>query len=184
MQIRELQEADLPAVKAFCDTAIGRDYYSAEELHQIFLKSRKDGVMCSFLLIEPATHHIQGIRITYPAGLWTKGKGRGLHPELWNIPLNQVGYFQSLFLAPAVQGQGWGGRLSDISLEALRRSGARAVVCHAWRESPNDSSRRYLKKMGFQFVAEHPFYWKDIDYTCTRCGKPCLCTAEEMIKIL
>jgi len=29
-------------------------------------------------------------------------------------------------------------------------------------------------------VIEHPLYWIDVDYECTRDGKPCRCTAIEM----
>ena len=29
-------------------------------------------------------------------------------------------------------------------------------------------------------IENYPEYWKEVDYDCTRCGKPCVCTAEEM----
>ena len=45
-------------------------------------------------------------------------------------------------------------------------------------------SGRYLRAMGFELVKAHPLYWNKVDYVCTRCGKPCVCTAEEMIKYL
>ena len=46
--------------------------------------------------------------------------------------------------------------------------------------SPNNSSYRYLRKIGFKEIITHPDYWVDVDYICTRDGNPCHCTAIEM----
>ena len=183
--IRPLDGEDLVRVKSFCDEAIGENYYSLEELKAIFAKSKKDQMMCSFILEDASTQKIHGVRITYPPGNWSKGKGQGLSPDLWQKPLADVAYFQSLFIGKELAGQGWGSRLSLASIEALKALGAKAIVTHSWKESPNDSSGKYLRGLGFQTVAVHPLYWKDVDYNCTRCLKPpCQCTAEEMIKYL
>jgi GNAT superfamily N-acetyltransferase len=175
--------ADLTAVKTFTDRAIGLNYYSDVELNDIFERSQKNGIVCSFVLVDP-DNTIFGIRISFPPGKWSKGKGTGLNTQLWKTSLEDSGYFQSLFLDPEVQAHGWGGKLSEAAIEALKAVGCKAIVCHAWRESPHDSSRRYLKKLGFELVASHPLYWNKVDYVCTRCGKPCVCTADEMIKYL
>lgn len=182
-----MTNSDIAAVKAFTDMAIGQDYYSSQELLEILERSTADGRVFTLLLVDGAgagVEEVCGVRITYPPGRWQKGKGRGLHPEKWGVPLTKVAYFQSLFIAPNRTGQSWGKKLSLASLEMLRAAGALAVVCHSWKESPQDSSGRYLRSLGFEAVATHPLYWKDVDYVCTRCGKPCLCTAEEMIKRL
>lgn len=178
--IRALRAEDLPQVKVFADRAIGHDYYSASELEEIFRRSWSGSMMTS-LVLEDDYGEILGIRITYPPGCWARGKGKGLSPELWQIPFEEIAYFQSLFIDPRIQGKGWGHRMSVRAIDILKKSGARAIVCHSWKESPHDSSGRYLRSLGFQVVATHPHYWKEIDYVCTRCGKPCLCTAEEMI---
>jgi ribosomal protein S18 acetylase RimI-like enzyme len=179
VQIRELTLQDLPAVKQFTDVEIGRNYFSLEELKGALAKSKNDDVMCSFVLADE--NKIYGLRLAYPPGLWSKGKGKKLHAELWQTPLEKTAYFQSLFLAHEVQGQGWGPKLSAAAIQAFRRLGAQAIVTHAWKESPNNSSIKYLTKQGFQSVATHPEYWIDVDYECVRDGKPCRCTAEEMI---
>jgi len=179
MRIRELELKDIPAVKAFTDFTIGKNYFSIEELEGNFRKSASQGVMCSFVLAEAET--IFGLRLAYPPGLWSKGKGSKLRADLWQTPLEKTAYFQSLFLAPAVQGQGWGPKLSAAAIAAFKKLGTEAIVTHAWKESPNNSSIRYLTKQGFQSVATHPEYWVDVDYECVRDGKPCRCTAEEMI---
>ena len=184
MHIRAIERKDLAAVKIFADRAIGSGYYSLEELETLFMRSQSvDGQVFSLVLVDEGGQ-IRGIRITYPPGKWEKGKGQGLCPELWRTPFNRTAYFQSLFVDPALTGQGYGRKLSSRSLELLKASGAQAVVCHSWRESPNDSSGRYLRSLGFELVKSHPMYWNEVDYQCTRCGKPCVCTADEMIKYL
>lgn len=177
--IRPLEEIDLTAVKEFTDRAIGKGYYSAEEIQRIFEQSKYvDESMLTLVLAEG--RKIYGVRITYPPGKWTHGKGQGLTVKKWPHPLNQTAYFQSLFIDPEMTAQGWGKKLSLKAIEALRKVGTQGIVCHSWKESPHDSSGRYLRGLGFTLVATHPEYWKEVDYECTRCGKPCHCTAEEM----
>jgi ribosomal protein S18 acetylase RimI-like enzyme len=182
MQIREFTAADIPKVKLFTDLAIGTDYFSEEELTGNLQQSRSQGLVSSFVLEDHGK--ILGLRLAYPPGLWSKGKGSKLHPELWRTDLQETAYFQSLFLSAEAQGQGWGPKLSAAAIAVLKKLGARAIVTHAWKESPNNSSIRYLTKQGFQSVATHPDYWVDVDYVCVRDGKPCHCTAEEMILYL
>lgn len=178
MNIRPLEETDLAAVKEFTDHAIGQDYYSLHELLDVFERSKLHGRMCTLVLAKGAS--IRGIRITYPPSQWTHGKGKGLSPSRWPYHLSETAYFQSLFVAPELTGKGYGRKLSLRALEILKELGAKGVVCHSWKESPNDSSGRYLRSLGFKLIETHPLYWTEVDYTCTRCGKPCLCTAEEM----
>lgn len=185
MLIRPLEKSDLPRAKEFTDTAIGENYYSPEEFEEIYQKSIKDGVMCSYVLEDETTHKIRGIRITYPPGMWQKGKGKGLNPQLWKVEMEEAAYFQSLFVDLALTGQGWGSRLSEAAIQTLKKLQTKAIVAHSWKESPNDSSGRYLRGLGFHMVASHPKYWAEVNYNCTRCLKPpCQCTAEEMIKYL
>lgn len=178
MTIRPLEKSDILKVKEFTDRAIGTDYYSVPELEDIYSKSLADNVMCTLVL--EINQQIQGVRITYPPGKWSHGKGQGLNPGKWPHGLDQTAYFQSLFIAPELTGSGHGKTLSLKTIEILKEIGTQGIVCHSWKESPNDSSGRYLRSMGFTLIATHPLYWKEVDYVCTRCGKPCLCTAEEM----
>lgn len=183
LTIRELKHTDLPAVRNFTDKTIGSNYFSVKDLEDVFVKSQKNNVMCSFVLVD-ANGIIYGLRITYAPGMWTKGKSNHLRPDLWKTPRETVGYFQSLFISEEIRGENWGPRLSERSVETLLKLGATAIVTHAWKESPNNSSLRYLKKFGFVEVDTHPYYWKDVDYVCTLDGKPCMCTAVEMIRYL
>lgn len=180
LDIRPFEAKDIEPLHRFTDREIGAGYYSLKEIEDIFQRSTVNKVMCT-LVLEDANGEIAGVRISYPPGKWEHGKGRGLHPEKWPHSLKETGYFQSLFLAGSLQGQGWGGRMSLRALSLLREVGAKGVVCHSWKESPGNSSTKYLLKLGFQPVADHLLYWKDVNYNCTRCLKPpCQCTAQEM----
>ncbi len=186
-KIRPMTKEDIPLIKAFTDIAIGTGYYTIKEIEDIYERSiTTTGKMMTLVLI--LQNKIHGVRITYPPGNWQSGKGKGkdkgLTTDRWPYPLSETAYFQSLFVDPNLTGQGYGKKLSERALEILKKIGAKGVVCHSWKESPHDSSGKYLRAMGFQMIATHPYYWKDVDYVCTRCGKPCLCTAEEMYKEL
>lgn len=182
--IRSITRSDLEALREFTDLAIGKGYYSLSELEDVLERSR--GVeaggspqICSLLL--KSGEDIVGVRFTYAPGRWDHGKGRGLNPMKWPHGLRDTAYFQSLFLADEIRGRGWGRKLSEASIEILKKIGARGVVCHAWKESPFNSSLKYLEKMGFEKIAEHPLYWSHVNYDCTRCLRPpCRCTALEM----
>ncbi len=182
MKIREFQKLDIKNVKSFCDANIGKDYYSEVELEDSQRRSEKNGVVTSFVLVdEQDNNKIHGLRLCYPPGQWDHGKGKKLSPELWGHDLANLGYFQSLFLSSDVQGQGWGPKLSERAIEALKTLHARGILTHCWKESPANSSFKYLNKIGFKTLKEHPDYWIDVKYVCTRDGYPCRCTAIEMI---
>jgi predicted N-acetyltransferase YhbS len=182
LKIRPIGHQDIAKVKQFTDRAIGTNYYSESELEDIFNRSKDSKQTYTLVLTDDLDNEILGIRITYPPGNWQHGKGKGLTPNSWTQPIGKTAYFQSLFVDPALTGQGWGRKLSLVALRLLQDSGAKAVVTHSWKESPNDSSGKYLRALGFQLIATHTLYWHDVDYVCTRCGnQKCVCTAEEMI---
>lgn len=161
------------------DDEIGEGYYSLEELQTIAQKYSNRPLNPSFVLIKES--QVVGVRLTLAPGQWDSGKGKGLSPNKWNTSKTHLAYFQSLFIKKKFQKLGWGKKLSQKSLAVLKEMGAQAVLCHSWVESPGDSSRRYLKSLGFESLEQHPTYWKEVNYVCPRCGKPCVCTAEEMI---
>jgi len=180
MRIRPFEEFDVNTVKDFTDRTVGQGYYSLEELKEKQKQSiSANGNICSFVL-EDEKGRILGLRLAYPAGNWDHGKGSKLRPDLWPTELGKTGYFQSLFVSPELQGQGWGPKLSQQSLKVLTTLGNEGIVTHCWKESPNNSSYRYLRKIGFKEIITHPDYWVDVDYICTRDGNPCHCTAIEM----
>lgn len=181
--IEPLKEERLESLIPFCDINIGTGYYGLEELKLLYEASHREEVVTSFL----ASHgeKIVGLRLTLAPGFHNQGLVRGLSPDKWKVPAENVAYFKSLFIDEDYRGSGLGGKLSSSSIEALKKAGTEAILCHSWLESPKNSSQRYLKKMGFERVETHPLYWSEIDYDCTRCKKPpCQCTADEMILYL
>ncbi len=125
MQIREFLQADIPAVKAFTDRVVGAGYYSLNELAENQKKSiAATGEICSFLLMSEE-NIVHGLRLAFPPGNWEHGKGSKIRADLWPTPLSETAYFQSLFVAGSLQGQGWGPKLSERAIEIFKKLGAR-----------------------------------------------------------
>ena len=185
--IRPLEESDLKSVQLFTDRWIGKDYYSYSELQDAFKKGNQGALNASFIAL--SGDDVVGVRLTYAPGTWIESSTeifkKGLSTKEWKVPSPKMGYFKSLFVHGDFQGKGIGKVLSNKALSILKEMGAEAVLCHSWMESPENSSQRYLLKMGFQKIKEHPKFWYEIDYFCPRCGPSrCVCTAGEMIKFL
>jgi GNAT superfamily N-acetyltransferase len=174
---------DAEAVAVLSDRVIGLGYYPSATIVETIERSRTDAGACAWVAV---AHGSQGativaFRFVYPPGRWEHGRGRGLSPERWPAPLAEAAYFQSCFVDQDYMGHGIGRRLAQAAIDRLRDMDARCIVAHSWKESPHGSSRRYLERMGFVAVDEHPKYWSEIDYVCQLDGKPCQCTAIEMV---
>ena len=185
--IRPLLESDLEKVQQFTDRWIGKDYYGHSELKDALEKGRRGDINASFLA--RSGEEVVGVRLTYAPGTWIESSTeifkKGLSKKDWKVSPLRMGYFKSLFVHGDYQGRGIGKDLSKKALSVLKEMGAEAVLCHSWMESPQNTSQRYLLKMGFQKIKEHPKFWYEIDYFCPRCGPSrCVCTAGEMIKFL
>ncbi len=181
--IRVMRPEDAPAVSALADRLVGQDYYPEPLVRAYLKRSRTPEATLSYVAEEGDT--LVAFRFVLPPGAWEEGRGKGLTPERWPAPLEDAGYFQSCFVDPACMGQGIGRLLAERAFEDLSRVGARLVVAHCWKESPHDSSRRYLTRLGFEAIAEHPDYWAEVDYLCGGCEQPqCVCTAIEMVRLL
>ena len=174
-----MRPCDADAVAALAERLMGRGYYSADQVRDMLARSTCDDRVYSYVAVDGA--EAVGARFSLPPGAWSGGRGRGLSPDRWPVPLPDCGYFQTSFVDPAHRGRGIGPALARLALDDLRRAGARAVIAHAWKESPDDSARRYLSRLGFVAVCEHPEYWVEVDYVCPRDGQPCRCTAVEMV---
>lgn len=182
--IRPMRDADVEPVSQFIDRTLGPGYMPADHLRADLARATAPGpdgepVICAHVAVG-AEGRLAGFRVAFPPGRWSHGRGDGITPSAWPAPLERCGYFQTIVVDPACAGQGLGRRMSMEALAALRRLGTEAVITHSWLESPHNSSQRYLKGLGFEAVATYPRYWEAVDYTCVRCGRPCLCTAVEM----
>ncbi len=181
LSIKTIDQIPLSTLKECADRLIGKDYYAIEQLEEIFRDDLSHKSSCGLV---DQTGKLLGFRISQGPGSWASSFKEGkITPTKWPFPKDKAAYFKSLFLDPSVQRLGWGQKLSLKSMEILKANGSAGVVSHSWKESP--SSFKYLEKIGFTPLREHPLFWSKIDYECTLCGKPpCQCTSIEMIKVL
>lgn len=177
--IRPMRPGDADAVAALAEHLIGPGYYPPETVLEYLARSTVGDVVCSH--VAHVGERLVGFRFALPPGRWEEGRGLGLHPERWPAPLERCAYFQSSYVDDAFAGRRIGRRMALEAIAALKRLGAAAIVTHSWKESPHGSSLRYLTRLGFVAVAELPAYWSEVDYVCRLDGKPCLCTAIEMV---
>jgi len=183
--IRPMTLADVAQVVALADKLLGESYYTADSVREMRARSTQNGVVCSHVAervasLDEVGAQLVGFRFSLPPGAWQHGRGNRISPHLWPVSLAHCGYFQTAYVDPLVQRQGVGSRMAAAALAQLRALGARGVVTHCWKESPSNSSFRYLSRLGFQTIVEIPNYWIDVDYICVRDGNPCRCTAIEM----
>jgi len=180
---KDIVKEDIADLLNFTDRWIGKNYFSSKELEEILDYSSVNEINTSLKAVSKSDE-IAGVRLTLAPGEWVSTM-RGLSTDLWRVHPNEVGYFKSLFISESFQKMGIGKELSKRSIEKLKELGAKAVICHSWLESPNNSSQRYLLSMGFEAVKEYREFWSEIDYHCTKCGPAkCMCTAIEMIKYI
>lgn len=183
IEFKPLSADHLDQIKNFTDRWIGVGYFSENELDEAIRKGQKEDLNAGWVAWDQG--RVVGVRITYAPGAWIESDSR-ISPQTWQIEPQKVAYFKSLFIDESYQKQGIGSRLSKRSIEVLKKMQAKAIITHAWVESPANSSRRYLSKMGFKEVNQHKNFWFNIDYECTRCGgdQRCVCSAAEMIYYL
>ena len=185
LEIRPIKNTDFDQFKAFTDQYIGVGYYGDADIINL-IKASDNSYPSTFVLSSKSKpFSIHGVRVAFHPGLWLENISAKCLMDQWKVSPNQVGYFKSLFVSQDLQRQGWGPKLSEFSKNSLKQAGAKAIVCHAWKESPNNSSVRYLNKYGFTSLGEHPDFWAPVNYMCSGCNqKPCKCTAIEMILYL
>lgn len=183
--IRSMLTTDAPRVAALADRLVGVDYYPPslvlEYIERATIASPDLPGAVTTAYVAERGDTLLAFRFVIPPGRWLEGRGRGQTPDGWPGGPQSAAYFQSCFVDHDCMGQGIGGRLAARGLADLRSLGARAVVAHSWKESPHNSSFRYLTRLGFEPIAEHVEYWREVDYRCIRCGRPCVCTAIEMV---
>lgn len=180
-KIIPLDPSWIDAFIAFTDLNIGAGYYRKKDVETLI--ARNQPINTSFLLIDEAGQ-IRGVRVSFPPGKWIDLVGpERLFLSLWGHAPEKVGYFKSLFVDKNLQGQGWGPKLSGLAIQQMKTAGAQAVVTHSWKESPNNSSTRYLESIGFKVLGMQGNFWAKVDYLCTGCNvKPCTCSADEMYR--
>jgi gamma-glutamylputrescine oxidase len=143
---------DLEEVISFMDIWSGKNYYQKTELISIIKRS----LGASF--VARVGDEFAGVRLTHAPGNWLEEYTQ-VSPSKWKIQKDEIAYFKSLFVSSDFQKMGIGKTLSSKSIEVLKALGAKGILCHSWLESPANSSQIYLKKLGFESVAEHKKFW-------------------------
>lgn len=179
INIRPLTKEDFLGVQKFADDYIGKNYFSLEDLERLLQLSTKNGQVSSLLAFDD--QKLIGMRLSFMPGQWKKEDTLDLDESKWPHPIEDMAYFKSLFISAEYQGIGLGIRMSKRALEIFKAQGAKGVVTHSWMQSPNNSSYKYLKKLGFEVIREIPNAWSHIDYECVVCSPlRCHCSAKEM----
>jgi len=180
MNIHLITPENLDAVISYANRHIGLNYYS-----EAFFTKIATGASAgfSFALVD-AHQKIRGLRLTLGPGDWLESfEGRPLYCRDQSLPLKTLAYFKTVFVDKDLTGQGWGGKLSRRSMDALSQKGATGIICHSVSShSAHNSSARYLKKLGFVALGEAPKYWESLTQVyCHICSAgPCQCDAVEM----
>ncbi|MCB0355486.1 MAG: GNAT family N-acetyltransferase [Bdellovibrionales bacterium] len=184
MKIRQLKREDWSQIVCLSDKNLGENYMTEQDLQSYFGPGRQNNSKASFVLVDNQ-NNVLGFRICFAPGDWPEEVLQKSLVSKWPLPPHQVAYFKTLLIDSRFQGQGWGPQLSTAAQVELEKMGALAIVCHSWKESPNNSSQRYLQKEKFKNIGEIKNFWQTKDYSCSGChAQPCKCTAIEMIKIL
>ena len=171
----------IPQIITLADREFGKGYCDTDSLKKWI---QLNNPSYSLGLIDEQKN-LHGFRITFPAGSWLHFMGDKCATKLWNLPTEGVAYFKSIVISHQLQGLGWGPQLSKETIKVLTDISNTAIVCHSWKESPYNSSVRYLSKLGFRPIAEHKNFWSDANFFCSKCQTPpCQCTALEMILYL
>ncbi len=123
-----------------------------------------------------------GFRLTFSAQNWKIDEW--CTPILWDIEANTVCYFKCNTVNEHYRGLGIGSTLLALSIEAVKKQGARAGVSHLWKQSPKNSAVKYFTKCGGTLIKKHPNRWLELSYKgyeCPICTSNCRCEAAEMI---
>lgn len=104
---------------------------------------------------------------------------------------DETGYISVVAVAKECQGQGVGKRLVLKALELQKEWGAKKMIVHASKSSPDNSSEKLFSSLGFVAGKLHKAPWAEYSmecgpekFQCNFCGNPCKCDELEMVKYL
>jgi ribosomal protein S18 acetylase RimI-like enzyme len=180
IQYQPLTPQHFAAVIALGNQVHGDGYLSDELIRLYYQQGQKAGHNAGVIALD--NQGLAGFRLAFAPGQWQPDQW--CSPQLWGVPVAQVGYFKCNTVRPDLQGSGIGGALLQLSIQAFIAQGAVAGVAHLWVQSPGNAAVRYFSKHGGELVKIHPDKWREDSlngYECVRCGFDCHCDAAEMI---
>lgn len=177
---KNLSPEDFEQVITLANHVHGAGYLDLASMQKWYSKGLKNNINLGFVVYDQ--DQLIGFRITYAANQWEIDQW--CTPSLWNKPIDKVCYFKCNTIDEKYRGQGLGGKLLDLSVQAAKEQGAVAGVSHLWKQSPGNSAVKYFTKSGGQLIKEHANRWSELTkygYECTICGTECDCQAAEML---
>ncbi|MBV1909004.1 MAG: GNAT family N-acetyltransferase [Kangiellaceae bacterium] len=165
----------------------GAGYLTDAILQSIYQKGLKDGINCSFVMldqVDSGDHKVVGFRLTYAPTNWKVDEW--CSPDLWKLPIEQLCYFKSSTVDADYRGHGVAKTMLKGSVDAAKKQGASGGICHTWMQSPGNAAYHYFVKCGGEHLKTYPNRWLEDSYAgyrCIVCGADeyCHCDAGEMI---
>ena len=181
IQYKQLTPEYFSAVIDLGNRVHGDNYLNANSIRKLYQDSLSNEINASWVAI--SHEQVIGFRLTQAASTWQID--RWCSPSLWDIPEQQVCYFKCNTVDVNFRGHGLGSKLLKLSIEQVKKQGAKAGLAHIWLASPGNSAFRYFSKSGGVVVKEHPGKWQDLSvrdgYCCPVCPGVCECVAAEML---
>lgn len=184
LKLLPMQENYFAKVIELGNLVHGDAYLTTDIITKIHQKSIKDGVNCSFIMLDPEDDKVVGFRLTYAPTYWQVDQW--CSPELWKLPIEQLCYFKSSTVDAEYRCHGIAKKMLHASIQAAAQQGAKGGICHTWMQSPGNAAFQYFVKCGGHHLKTYSNRWLEDSYAgyrCIVCGvdEYCHCDAGEMI---
>jgi len=193
LKLASLEPKYFDKVIALGNEVHGDGYLTEEIISNIYQKSCKNGVNCSFVMLDIAQdpnnsqvgiEKLAGFRLTYAPTNWEVDQW--CSPDLWKLPFEKLCYFKCSTVDSKYRGFGVAKTMLNASIQAVKKQGAEGGVCHTWMQSPGNVAYLYFTHCGGQHIKTHPDRWLESSYAGYRCivclpDIHCHCDAGEMI---
>lgn len=178
ISVRRIRESDLVALKSISDDQIGFDYLQNEDFlgdHYTGFCAEFDGRAIGFCICELDSQ--ENVKKLIKASA-------DLNRLLSALPINEIGFIQTIAVSSKAQRLGVGGRLMDAAISYLHESGRRHILMTAWESIKGIHIEKLALKNGFVELSTIPEFWKadsiKFKWDCPDCGNPnppCICSA-------
>lgn len=182
IKFKEMQPDDFTQVITLATEVHGEGYIDQTKIKKWFNQGITAQSNANFVAYDGKK--LVGFRITFSPNNWVIDKW--CSPSHWHISPNDVCYFKCNTVNQDYRGHGIGSRLLALSIDAVKKQGAKAGVSHLWMQSPGNSAVKYFTKCGGVLIKEHADRWNSLSkagYMCPICDDNCHCSAAEMLII-
>jgi transcriptional regulator with XRE-family HTH domain/ribosomal protein S18 acetylase RimI-like enzyme len=185
-EIVDLKNKHIPQVLDICDSELGKDYLSYEDLRNVI---KYEEYICK-VAVNTSTNDVIGFCmcvLTDPDGAlniisWPDNK----LPKAIEYS-EKIGVIKTIAVYNKYQGYGIGKKITEACYEVLLDEGMDSACSIAWRNGDVTNVGGVLTSLGFREFTSIENYWKDDSeekgYDCPTCGNPCSCTGVIYIKI-